>query len=106
MSNLFTQNPMILDTVWTAGTIPAALTGLTSWQDFSVIKWIGNTTAADECKITDINGNVLFDEVIVAANVGLDIVLWDTAVMGHKYSLKKGLWVLVTLTHGKVYLYR
>ena len=105
MSNAFTQNPMILDTVWTAGTIPAALSGLTSWQDFSLIKWVNPAAAGDECKLTDINSNVLFDEFASVAHQ--DVVLWDAAQMGHKYSFKKGQWVLATLTAGgKLYLYR
>jgi len=106
MPNVFNQNPMILDTVWTAGTIPAGLSGLTSWQDFSLIKWVNPTAAGDECKLTDINSNVLFDEFAVAAHQ--DVVLWDAAANGgHKYSFKKGQWLLVTLTAGgKLYLWR
>src|SRR5690349_13514317 len=104
MANLFTQNPMILDTVWTSGTIPAALTALTSWQDFSLIKLVNPSAAGQEVQITDINSKVLFDEFSVAANQ--DVVLWDAAAMGgKKYSLKKGLWVLTVLGGGKLYLW-
>lgn len=108
MSNLFNQNPMILDTVWTAGAIPAGLSGLTSWQDFSLIKWVNPTAAGDECKIIDASAGafVLFDEFAVVAHQ--DVILWDAAAQGgKKYSFKKGLWVLATLTAGgKLYLYR
>jgi hypothetical protein len=108
MANLFNQNPMILDTVWTSGTIPAALTALTSWQDFSLIKLVNPAAAGDECKITDASAGtfVLFDEFAVAAHQ--DVVLWDAAAQGgKKYSFKKGLWVLATLTAtDKVYLWR
>lgn len=106
MANLFNQNPIILDTTWTSGTIPAALTALTSWQDFSVIKWVNPGTVGDECKITDASAGtfILFDEFCDL--IHQTKILWDAAVMGHKYSFKKGLWVLATLTSGKVELYR
>lgn len=106
MANLFTQNPIILDTTWTSGTIPAALTALTSWQDFSVIKWVNPAAAGDECKITDASAGtfILFDEFCSVAHQ--DVLLWDAGQMGRKYSFKKGLWVLATLTSGKVELWR
>lgn len=108
MANLFTQNPIILDTVWTSGTIPAALTALSSGnpQAFSLIKWVNPATAGDECKITDASAGtfVLFDEFCAVAHQ--DVILWDAAQMGKKYVLKQGLWVLATLTSGKVYLYK
>lgn len=104
MANIFNANPMILDTVWTSGTMPAAFLALTNPQRFRLIKWIGNSAAADECKITDLGGNVLFDEVIVAGNVGLDIVLWDTP--GDPYVFKQNGWILTTLTHGKLWLWK
>jgi hypothetical protein len=105
MANAFNQNPMILDTTWTAGTIPAALTAITSPQAFSLIKLVNPAAAGDEVKITDINGNVLFDEF--ASVIHQDVVLWDASNGGKKYVLKQGLWVLLTLTAGdKLYLWR
>lgn len=106
MANSYTGNPIILDTVWTSGTIPAALAALTSAQLFSLIKWVNPTAAGDECKITDLGGNVLFDEFADVAHK--DVVLWDAATAGRKYQLKEGgKWILATLTAGgKLYLYK
>jgi hypothetical protein len=107
MANLFTQNPVILDTVWTAGTIPAALTAMFN-QQFGLIKWVNPTAAGDECKITDASSAgpfVLFDEFAVAAHQ--DVVLWDASVSGKVYQFKNGGWVLATLTAGgKLYLWK
>jgi hypothetical protein len=104
MANSFGGSPVILDTVWTAGTIPAALTAMFN-QAFRLIKWVNPSTAGDECKITDINGNVLFDEFAVAAHQ--DVVLWDASVSGKVYQFKNGGWVLATLTAGgKLYLWK
>jgi hypothetical protein len=104
MANLFTQNPVILDTVWTTGTIPAALIAMFN-QQFSLIKWVNPTAAGDECKITDINSLVLFDEFAEVAHK--DVVLWDASVGGKKYQFKNGGWVLATLTAGgKLYLWK
>lgn len=106
MANTFTQNPFILDTVWTSGTIPAGLTAATAPHVFSLIKWVNPATAGDECKITDASAGtfVLFDEFCDVAHK--DVVLWDSSLAGRKYVFKQGLWVLATLTSGKVYLYK
>jgi hypothetical protein len=104
MANSFGGNPVILDTVWTSGTIPAALTSMFN-QAFSLIKLVNPAAAGDEVKITDINGNVLFDEFAAVAHQ--DVVLWDAATAGKKYEFKRGLWVLVTLTAtDKLYLWK
>jgi hypothetical protein len=95
VSNVFSQNPIIIDTVWTTGTIPAALTALTSPEAFSLIKFVNPAAAGNECKITDGAGNVLFDEF--ASAIGLDVTLWDASVGGKKYVFKQGLWVVATL---------
>lgn len=104
MANLFNGSPVILDTAWTAGTIPAALTAMFI-QEFSLIKLVNPAAAGDEVKITDINGNILFDEFASVAHQ--DVVLWDAATAGRKYVFKHGLWVLLTLTAtDKVYLWK
>jgi hypothetical protein len=105
MANLFTQNPIILDTVWTAGTIPAALAALASGnpQRSRMIKWVNPVTpATDEITITDINGKVLFDEFCSVAHQ--DVVLWDNPA--NPYVLKQSQWVLTVLGSGKLYLWR
>lgn len=107
MSNLFKQTPMILDTVWTSGSMPAALTDPTAGPHlFSLIKLVNPAAAGDEVKITDFGGNVLFDEFASVAH--LDVVLWDAASQGgKKYQFKQGLWILATLTAGdKLYLWK
>lgn len=105
MANLFAQNPVILDTVWTAGSIPAALTAMFN-QAFRFIKLVNPTTIGDEVKITDASSSplILFDEFAVAAHQ--DIELWNYEKAGKLYQFKNGLWVLATLTSGKVYLYK
>ncbi len=104
MANAFNANPMVLDTVWTAGTIPAALTAITSPQRFKLIKWVNPTTIGHELKLIDASAgaNVLFDEFASVAQQ--PVVLWDNP--GNPYVFKQGLWVLLTLASGKLYLYR
>lgn len=105
MSNLFTQDPLILDTIWTANSIPAALTnGSVPNQTFRRAVWensIFNSPTA-ECVIQDINGNV-----ILSAYAGdFQTVLWDAGVTRKSLLLKTGHWVLARLDTGKLYLYR
>lgn len=103
MANVFAQNPIIVDTAWTAGTIPAALTSQAGNgpQLFSKIVWTGGT-AADVLTITDINGNVIFSEVCPVT--GQDVVLWDNN--GKKFPLKQSQWVVTAIPHGKLLLYK
>lgn len=104
MANLYTQNPIILDTVWTTSTIPAAITAMFNHQ-FSLIKLVNPAAAGDEAKFTDGFGLVLFDEFASVAHQ--DVVLWNAATEGKKYQFKDRLWVLATLTAGdKVYMWR
>lgn len=102
MSNVFTQNPIIVDTAWTTGTIPAALTNIAGGgpQQFTKIVWTGGT-AADVLTITDAAGNVLFSEVCPVT--GQDVVLWDSK---KKYIFKQSLWVVSSIPHGKILFYK
>jgi hypothetical protein len=103
MANVFTGNPFVVDTAWTAGTIPAGLTAQSGNgpQTFRKIVWSGGT-AADVLTITDINGNVLFSEVCPVT--GQDVVLWDNNAT--KYTLKQSQWVVTSIPHGKLLLYK
>lgn len=106
MANAFNQNPMILDTVWSSGTIPAALTALSSGnpQAFTKIVWQGGTLA-DTIVITDASAGTftLFSDTCPAT--GQDVVLWQNS-NGKKYTFKQGLWVLKTMAHGQLLLYK
>lgn len=103
MANVFSGTPIVVDTAWTTGTIPPALTAQAGNgpQAFSKIVWTGGT-AADVLTITDINGNVLFNEVCPVT--GQDMVLWDNN--GKKYTLKQSQWVVSAIPHGKLLLYK
>ena len=97
-------NPISVDTAWTAGTIPAALTGIAGGgpQRFRLIKWVGPTTAAHVCSIQDINGNQLLKGVCAVANQ--EVVLWDNP--GNPYVLKQSQWVVDTIQSGTLLLYK
>lgn len=104
MANIFSQNPFVVDTTWTTGTIPAGLTAVAGGgpQAFTKIVWTGGT-AADVCTITDAFGNLLFNEVCPVT--GQDMVLWDSAG-GKKYTFKQSLWVVSSIPHGKLLFYK
>jgi len=101
VANQFTSNPISLDTVWTAGAIPAGLTALTSPQQFRYVKWINPVTVGDTVVITDLNGNVLLTATCAVAKQDID--LWHSS---RPIAFKDNKWVLLTLASGKVYLYR
>lgn len=109
MANLFgtngiALNPFVLDTPWTAGTIPPALTALAGAapQRFRRIVWTAPVTAGDALVITDINGSILFNEKCSLANQ--DVVLWDNNA--NPYTFKQSQWVLTTIASGKLLLYK
>lgn len=104
MANLFNQNPMILDTTWTANTIPAGLTAIKNGppQSFTRIVWVGPANAGDKVTITDINGNVLLAGVASAPNALVE--LWDKEEQ--RYTLKQSQWVLSVRDSGQIYLYK
>lgn len=104
-SNGFAVNPIVIDTVWTAGTIPADLTTISSGgpQRFRRIVWTNPITpATDTLVIQDISGNTLFSEVCAVAHQ--DIVLWDNS--RSPYAMKQGQWVVSTIGSGKLLLYK
>jgi hypothetical protein len=102
MANLFNQNPFILDTVWTSGTIPAALQSTTRSADqFRQIVWDAPAAAGDQVVITDLNGEVVLEATATAADV--PVLLWSEA-SGRMFTLKFGKWVLATLSSGKLYM--
>lgn len=104
MANNFSQNPFILDTVWTASTIPSALQSTTRSPDqFRKIVWIAPATTGDTLVITDINGNVILTATASAADLAVE--LWSEA-SGRMFTLKQGEWVLSQLSSGKLYMYK
>jgi hypothetical protein len=111
MANVFTSNPIICDTVWTASTIPAALLPPTSAASTSPparnepinarrIEWYGPASTSDTVVVTDINGNIIFEGTCETANVSQ--VLWSST---ETLPLKMGGWVLKTLGSGKLLIY-
>jgi hypothetical protein len=110
MANYYGR-PLVLDTVWTAGTIPAALKPPTGPSDTTNtrnntidakrIVWVGQAAATDTVVITDINSNVILTAK-ASASVG-DQTLYDRDRFPLK--LKMGGWVLSTLGSGKVVIY-
>ncbi len=105
MANSFTQNPIILDTTWNSGSMPAGVTdGTKSPAQFRKIVWVGATTAGHTVVFTDLAGNVILTET--ASNTpNADIVLWSEA-SGRPFTMKTAQWILSTLASGKVYLYK
>jgi hypothetical protein len=112
MANVFTSNPMVLDTVWTATTIPAALLSPTAAASTSPparnaplnvkrIEWYGPASTSDSAVITDINGNVILEGTCETALVSQ--VLWSSG--NPTLPLKMGGWVLKTLGSGKLLIY-
>ena len=110
MSNIFSQDPLILDTVWGPGqspvvAVPTALTNGTVYnQTFRRIVWVDPTSAGDQCEITDQNGNIILNTYASVAHA--DVVLWDAGDTRRSLVLKQGLWNLNILGSGKLYLYR
>jgi hypothetical protein len=110
MANYYGR-PLLLDTVWTAGTIPAALKPPTSASDVTNLRnnsidakrivWVGEAAAGDLCTITDINGNVILTAK-ASASIG-DQVIYDRDRFPLK--LKQGGWVLSTLGSGKLEIF-
>ena len=105
MANIFTQNPLILDTAWTNSTIPAALTTANGApQNFSRILWVGPSAPADTVVITDINGNVIVSAECAVADQ--QVVLWDSGAARRNLLLKYGQWILSHISSGKLYLWK
>lgn len=104
MANVFNQNPMQIDTVWTTGTIPAALTAEANNgpQSFNRIVWEGGTLG-DTIVITDAGGNALFNDACPVTNQA--VILWQNS-NGKKYTFKQSKWVVSTMAHGKLLLYK
>jgi hypothetical protein len=110
MANTY-GNPLILDTVWTATTIPAQLLpplGAASTSpparnapiNARRIEWYGPASTSDSAVITDINGNVILEGTCETALVSQ--VLWSST---ETLPLKMGGWVLKTLGSGKLLIY-
>lgn len=97
-------NPIVVDTVWVAGTNPAALTAIAPGgpQKFRRIIWTAPTTIGHICTITDNNGAVLFSDVCSVANQ--DVPLWTDAAF--PYTMKQSNWAVTVLGSGKVYFYK
>jgi len=110
MANYY-GNPLVLDTVWTNNTIPAALKPPTGPGDTTNIRnsateakrieWFAPTTVGHTMQITDINGNVIITAACETANVSQ--VLWSPGRPA--LLLKMGGWVLSSLQSGKVIIY-
>jgi hypothetical protein len=111
MANVFTSNPMVLDSTWTASTIPAQLLPPTGPATTSPparnepinarrIEWYGPAATSDSAVITDINGNVILEGTCETALVSQ--VLWSGPTT---LALKMGGWVLSTLGSGKLLIY-
>jgi len=113
MANFYGR-PMVLDTVWTAGTIPAALKPPTGPADTTntrnnavaatLIIWHGST-AAGSVSIQDINGNVLAQQTIPTSSlqIGQDVIVYSNS--RNPLKLKQGGWVLATLGSGTLVIY-
>ena len=104
MSNLFNQNPFVLDTVWTTTTIPDDLTDLSengggSPDEFRRIVWMGGT-AGDNIVFTDANDLAILKGYCPVTNQ--EVVLWENG--RNRFVMKQGLWVLKTMAHGVVTL--
>jgi len=95
-------NPIVIDTAFAA--VPAALTAIAQGgrQAFKRIVWTVPAATTDTLSITDINGNVLFNEKCSVA--GQDVLLWDDAV--NPYLFKQSQWLVPTIGSGKLLLYK
>jgi hypothetical protein len=104
---------MVLDTVWTAGTIPAALKPPTGPSDTTntrnnpigatLVIW--HAAVAGSVSIQDINGNIIAEQTVPAASpqIGQDVVIYSNS--RNPLKLKMGGWVLATLTGGQLVIY-
>jgi hypothetical protein len=112
MANLYTNNPMELDTPWTSTTIPAALLPPTSAASTSPparnepieakrIEWFNPATIGDVLRIEDVNGNPIID-ALCEVSAGSQVVFQSTEA---PVKLKMGGWVLKTIGSGKVIIY-
>jgi hypothetical protein len=110
MANYY-GNPLVLDTVWTATTVPAQLKPPATAASTSPparnepinarrIEWFGPASTSDSAVITDINGNVILEGTCETALVSQ--VLWSGPTT---LPLKMGGWVLSTLGSGKLLIY-
>lgn len=104
MANVFSGTPFQVDTAWTTGTIPAALTAdlNNSPHAFKRIIWEGGT-AADVATITDAGGNLLFTAICPVT--GQDVIFWDSGG-GAKYTFKQSKWVVSAIPHGKILFHK
>jgi len=102
---------MVLDTVWTASTIPAGIqtpaqggTRSNPILESSRVVWTGFEPAGATVLITDINGNPILQSDYDPGDVttGREIVLWNSPVT---LKFKQGGWILQTLTSGKILIY-
>jgi len=97
MSNSFARNPIVLDSVMASG-----------YEDSSppnnldiyprVIRWIAPTTAGHQFEIDDKDGNLLFKATCTANGVDQEFQVAE----GTRWA---GLWKLITLQSGTIYLY-
>jgi hypothetical protein len=96
-------NPIVVDTAWAVGAIPAALTAIAPGgpQWFRRIVWTG-ATAAGTLVVADINSNVLFTEICPVT--GQDIVLWQNDAS--PYKMKQSNWAVTTISSGKLLFYK
>lgn len=104
-------NPLVLDTVWAAGSTPAALKPPTGSSDTTNtrnspiqatrIEWFNPLATTDTAIITDINGNVIITAKCETANVSQ--ILWQDS--RHPLKLKMNGWALTTLGSGKIIIY-
>ncbi len=90
MANDITGNPLILDT--------AASTVLTTHNiEPTLIRWVGGTTAAHTCVVTNAAGIVIWASVANAAS------FIDQTIFPPEFNFS-GL-VMLTLASGKLYIY-
>jgi hypothetical protein len=109
MANYY-GNPMVLDTTWSASTIPAALkpptgpTDSTNLRNEPInakrIEWLSPASIGDTAVITDINGNPILSAVGEVA-LGSQLLYQDSR---SPLKLKMGGWVL-TIGSGKLLIY-
>jgi hypothetical protein len=105
MANIFNQNPIVLDTVWAAGSPPAGLQALKSPSEFKQIIW-NAAAVGDTITFADQNGLTLLSWT---ANVAGANVLWNDAKQPKRWpqpdSTGRG-WALTQKSSGSVQLYK